>query len=83
MADRWEQVEGPAKGSEHDWRLPVKDEQQEQTVAPGDLMIRPEDMTLQPTLPPARTGIQHGNQDWNFQNEPDNEGWYISGSVED
>jgi hypothetical protein len=82
MADRWTPVEGPDVGDKYNWRLPVKDEQQAQTVAPGDLLIRPEDMTLVPTQPPKTSGLQHGQQDWTYTNVPDTS-WYIWGQIED
>jgi len=81
-ADRWTPVEGPDKGDKYNWRLPVKDEQQEQTVAPGDLLIRPEDMTLKPTLSPTQSGIQWGQDAWTYSSVPD-QTWYVWGQIED
>lgn len=83
MADEWTPVDGPDKGDRYNWRIPSNEDQHiEQTVAPGDLMIRPEDIALNPTLSPERSGIQHGADDWNFENEPDST-WYVFGFVED
>ena len=81
--DRWTPVEGPSKSDKYEWRLPSNEDQHvEQTVDPGDLLIKPEDIDLQPTLSPERSGIQHGQDDWDFQNVPDSN-WYIFGFVGD
>jgi hypothetical protein len=83
MADRWTIEDGPAKTDKYEWRLPNNEEQHmEQTVAPGDLMIKPKDMTLVPTKSPTRSGIQHGLDDWNFTSVPDTD-WYIRGTITD
>jgi hypothetical protein len=79
----WTRFEGPAKVDKYEWRLPEnKDEHVEQTVAPGDLLIKPEALALKPTKSPKRSGIQHGADDWNFTNVPDTS-WYAFGMIED
>lgn len=78
MADRWTPIDGPGKGDAYNWRVPSNEHQhQEQTVAPGDFMIRPEDVDLKPTNSPKRSGIQHGQDDWNYENAPDPD-WNIN-----
>ena len=82
-SDRWTPVDGPDKGDEYNWHLPNNDQQHvEQTVGPGDLMIKPEDISLKPTLSPERSGIQWGQDAWTFDNAPD-PNWYVFGMIED
>ena len=83
MANRWT-VEGPLdKTEQYEWRLPANDQEHvEQTTAPGDLLIKPKDISLKPTASPKRSGVQHGADDWNFTSIPDTN-WYILGSIED
>ena len=45
-------------------------------------MIRPEDISLKPTLSPKQSGIQHGADDWSYTNVPDMN-WYVYGQIED
>ena len=83
MANRWQiNEDAPPKGEEHDWRLPRGDQEHvEQTTAMGDLRIRPEDITLIPTISPERSGIQHGADDWDMQSQPDDSAWYVQGII--
>ncbi len=79
----WTPVDGPAKDDQYEWRLPNNDQQHvEQTVAPGDLLIKPKDITLKPTLSPERSGVQHGADDWSFDNSPD-PNWYVQGFIQE
>jgi hypothetical protein len=81
MADRWTPEDGPDKGDKYEWRLPNNEDQHgEQTTAPGDLLIRPGDLELIPTISPKRSGVQHGADDWNYSNAPDST-WYVWGSI--
>ncbi len=81
--DRWTPVDGPAKGDKYEWRLPSNEDQHgEQTTAPGDLLIRPQDLALVPTKSPERSGIQWGSDGWDFENAPDHS-WYVIGMIED
>lgn len=83
MADRWT-VEDPIEKSErYEWRLPNNEDQHgEQTTAPGDLLIKPGDLELVPTLSPKRSGVQFGADAWNFTSVPDTN-WYVLGSISD
>lgn len=83
MADRWT-VEDPIEKSErYEWRLPNNEDQHgEQTTAPGDLLIKPGDLELVPTLSPKRSGVQFGADAWNFTSVPDSS-WYVLGSISD
>ena len=82
-SDKWT-IEDPIPKSEtYEWQIPNEGQQDvEQTIPPGDLLIKPRDVDSVPTLSPKRSGIQHGADDWNFTNEPDSD-WYIFGFVED
>jgi len=81
--DNWTYEEGPSKTDKYEWRIPNNEDQHgEQTVAPGDLAVKPKDLTLVPTKPPARSGIQHGTEDWNYTSIPDMN-WYVWGIIED
>lgn len=83
MADEWT-VEDPISNLEkYEWRVPENEDQHgEQTVAPGDLLIKPGDLNLIPTKSPTRSGIQHGQDDWNYTSVPDTS-WYVFGTIED
>ena len=82
-SDRWTTEEGPAKTDQYEWRLPNNEDQHgEQTVAPGDLMIKPKDLALVPTNAPTRSGVQHGQHDWNFTNAPDSNWYVLADSIE-
>ncbi len=81
--DRWTPTEEVSKTDKYEWKAPSGTTQHEQqTTAPGDLMIKPKDLSLKPTLSPERSGIQHGQDDWTFTNTPD-PSWYILGGIED
>ncbi len=84
MADSWTVNDNaPEKTDKYEWRLPEnKDEHGEQTVAPGDLLIKPKDLALKPTNSPKQSGVQHGQDDWTYTNVPDTS-WYLFGFVED
>ncbi len=82
-SNKWTPVDGAPKGDEYNWKSPSGNTQhEEQTVAPGDLMIKPEDLSLKPTLSPEQSGIQWGQDAWNFTNAPD-QNWYVFGTIED
>ena len=82
-SDRWTPVDSPDPLDAYEWRSPTGGtEHEEQTTGPGDLMIKPKDLALVPTLSPKRSGIQHGQDDWDFQNAPD-QAWYVIGAIED
>lgn len=83
MAKRWTVNDGePDKTDKYEWRVPNNDQQHvSQTVVPGDLMIKPKDISLIPTMAPKQSGIQHGWNNWNNQVEPTLGSWYIYGSV--
>jgi hypothetical protein len=81
--DRWTPVDGPSKVDKYEWKSPSDNTQhEEQTVAPGDLMIKPKDLALVPTNAPKRSGIQWGQDAWNYTNAPD-QSWYVFGMIED
>lgn len=81
--DRWTPVDGAPKDDKYEWRSPTgTTEHEEQTTAPGDLRIKPKDLSLKPTNSPKRSGIQWGADAWNFTNAPDPD-WYVFGSVEE
>ncbi len=71
----------PAKEETYEWRLPANDQQHvEETVAPGDLKIKPKDISLIPTLAPKKSGVQSGLSDWTFSSVPDSK-WYVRGEI--
>lgn len=72
----------PDKSDKYEWKAGENDEDQimTDTVAPGDLNLRPEDIDLAPTLAPATIGIHSGVWEWSYQNSPDDQ-WYIRGSI--
>jgi hypothetical protein len=84
MGNRWtvnDYLTEANKLDKFEWRLPFnRDEHGEQTVAPGDLLIKPSQLELKPTMSPKRSGIQHGQDDWTYANAPD-PGWYIIGGI--
>lgn len=83
MADEWDVEEIIDQSEKYDWHLPNNEDQHsEQTVAPGDLMVKPEDLDLVATLAPKQSGVQHGVNDWTYENAPDSE-WFSQGSITD
>jgi hypothetical protein len=80
MGDDWTINEnGPPKGDHYEWRSPNNEDQHsEQTTDPGDLMIKPEDLSLVPTNSPTRSGVQWGQDGWDYTTTPDSD-WYIQG----
>ena len=81
--NRWTPVDGPDPLDTYEWRSPNNEDQHaEQTTAPGELMIKPSDLALIPTNSPKRSGIQWGQDAWNYTNAPD-QNWYIFGFVGD
>jgi hypothetical protein len=82
MANDWTiEANKPEKSEDYEWRLPANDQEHvEQTVAPGDLLIKPEDISLKPTNSPKQSGIQHGLDDWTVESGIDSS-WYILGEV--
>jgi len=84
MSSQWTPEDELSKTDKYEWHLPESDQQHvKDTVAPGDLMIKPKDISLKPTKSPERSGIQHGMDTWNFTSYPSNAGWYLFGSIED
>lgn len=87
MANQWDIEDGnmsPGKSDRYEWRLPENGEQhQSQTVTPGQLLIKPSDLTLIPTLSPKQSGLQHGIDDWNLDAFIDDGTWYSLGSIVD
>lgn len=84
MSNQWDtDADAPSKEDKYEWRLPENGDQHgEQTVAPGDLLIKPGDLNLIPTIHPKRSGIQHGQDDWTFSSFVDEGTWYRFGSIE-
>lgn len=82
MADSWTiEASKPAKDEKYDWRLPANDQQHvEHTVAPGDLRIKPKDISLKPTNSPKQSGVQSGLDDWTIESGIDTT-WYIRGQI--
>ena len=81
--DKWTVEDPLEKDDKYEWTFPSdRDQHGEQTTAPGDLIVKPKDLDLVPTLSPKRSGIQHGADDWNYTDIP-NQNWYIYGFVED
>jgi hypothetical protein len=81
LAGGWDNVPGPSKTDTYEWRLPSNEDQHgEQTVGPGDLLIKPSKLALVPTNSPKREGVQHGQVDWTYTNIPDNR-WYVMGDT--
>jgi len=69
-------------GDKWEWRVPQnKDEHQQETVAPGDLLIKPEDLDAVPRKTPSGLkGIQTGEQEWSYQSQPDST-WTVTDSA--
>jgi hypothetical protein len=82
MGNNWTiEADKPQKSEIYEWRLPANDQEHvEQTVAPGDLLIKPEDISLIPTNSPKRSGIQHGLDDWDIEQGQASD-WYVLGSI--
>lgn len=71
----------PDKGEVYEWRLPANEQQHvEQTVAPGDLQIKPKDISLVPSNAPTQGSIQSGWSDWTYESQPDSS-WYVRGEI--
>jgi len=84
MTSQWTPEDPISKTDKYEWHLPLRDQQHvKDTVAPGDLMIKPKDFNLIPTKAPKRSGIQHGENTWDFTSTPSATGWYIFGSIEE
>lgn len=85
MANRWTINDGePDRTDKYEWHVPKDDAQQQhvqQTVTPGDLRLKPSEISLVPTMAPKQSGIQHGWNNWNNQVEPTLGAWYIHGSI--
>lgn len=85
MASRWSIEDGntaPGKLDRYEWRVPENaDQHQSQTVTPGQLLIKPEDIDLIPTLSPKQSGIQHGIDDWALDTFTDAGDWYAFGEI--
>tara|TARA_R110000751_G_scaffold298832_2_gene409034 strand:+ start:554 stop:820 length:267 start_codon:yes stop_codon:yes gene_type:complete len=69
-------------GDKYKWRLPKNEDQhQQETVAPGDLLIKPEDLDNVPRKTPSGLkGIQTGSQEWSYQSQPDST-WTVTDSA--
>ena len=81
--DRWTPTDEVSKLDKYEWKSPSgTTEHEEQTTGPGDLMIKPKDLTLIPTNSPKRSGLQWGQDAWNYSNAPD-QTWYIFGGISD
>ncbi len=82
MGNNWTINEDqPDKEETYEWRLPENDQQHvEHTVAPGDLMIKPKDISLKPTTAPKQSGIQSGLSDWTLEQGVTSD-WYVLGEV--
>lgn len=83
MSNQWVKDEdAPGKEDKYEWRLPENGDQHgEQTVAPGDLLIKPKDLRLVPTIAPKRSGVQHGQWDYTIHTFVDTGTWYSFGSI--
>ena len=78
---KWTQEPGADRGDPYEWRLPSNENQHgEQTTGPGDLLIKPSKIDLVPTNSPKRSGVQHGQDDWTFDNQPSS-AWYVIGDT--
>lgn len=70
------------KSDKYSWHMPLRDQQHvKDTVAPGDLSLKPSQIQLKPTKAPTRSGIQHGQDMWDFTATPSSAGWYIHGTI--
>ena len=84
MTNRWTPEDPIPKSDKYEWHAPLADKQHaKDTVAPGDLMIKPQDITLKPTKSPERSGVQHGQDTWDFTATPSASGWYVFGTIEE
>lgn len=84
MGNRWTiNAEEPAKTEKYEWHVPNNDQQHvEQTTTPGDLRIKPKDISLIPTLSPERSGVQWGAEGWNDVSAPGGaNAWYVIGAA--
>ena len=83
MAKTWTVNDNaPPKEEKYEWHVPNNDQQHvSHTVTPGGLNLKPEDITLAPTLAPERSGGQFGWLMWNNQAEPTLGGWYVEGVI--
>ena len=82
MADKWEiNANEPDLDEKYEWRLPdIDQEHVQETVAPGDLRIKPKDISLIPTNAPKQSGIQSGQDFWKLQVGVTSS-WYIRGEI--
>jgi hypothetical protein len=82
MGTDWDvNADTPDKGEVYDWRVPANDQQHvAETVSPSDLTIKPKDISLIPTNPPATGSLQSGWNDWTFESQPDSS-WYVTGEI--
>ncbi len=83
MGTNWEVNENaPEKDEKYEWKLPENEAQhQQETVAPGDLRLKPKDVSLVPTNAPKQSGIQSGQAFWTVQSGVTSSGWYILGTI--
>jgi hypothetical protein len=84
MANRWT-IDDPEdqRTEQYEWRVPENDQEHvAETVPPGDLMIKPEDITLIPTKSPTQSGVQWGEDAWTVNSQP-TAAWYIYGEILD
>ncbi len=84
MANTWTiNADEPDRDEVYEWRLPANDQQHvEMTVAPGDLLIKPKDISLVPTNAPKKSGLQHGISDWTLEAGVVSD-WYVLGIISD
>jgi hypothetical protein len=82
MANNWTiESSKPAKGEKYEWRFPANQQQHvEETTAPGDLAIKPKDISLKPTNPPKKSGVQSGLSDWTIESGAVSD-WYVLGEI--
>jgi len=69
-------------GDKYEWRLPKNEDQhQQETTAPGDLLIKPEDFDAVPRKTPSGfPGVQTSEQEWSYQSQPDST-WTVTDSA--
>lgn len=80
-SDRWTPTTPPGKGDKYEWRFPNNENQHgEQTTGAGDLLIQPEHLALAPTNSPTRSGVQWGQDAWNYTDSTPDQSWYVIGS---
>ena len=82
MGNSWSvEANQPDRDETYEWRLPANDQQHvEHTVAPGDLLIKPQDISLVPTNSPKKSGIQSGISDWDLETGVVSD-WYVLGEI--